>query len=138
MDLEANKDLIRRFSDVLNAAQWDALDDLLTEDFRRHSQATTEMQECSREEFEFLLQGFLASFPDQRTSFDMLIAEGDMVAGYGTYSGTHLGPMGDIPPTGKAGDLKMVGFFRIEGGKIAELWVEWDNMTMLAQLGLLP
>ena len=25
MDLEANKDLIRRFAEVLNAAQWDAL-----------------------------------------------------------------------------------------------------------------
>ena len=54
MGLEANKDLIRRFADVLNAAEWDALDDLLTEDFRRHSQATTDMQECSREEFKLL------------------------------------------------------------------------------------
>ena len=139
MDLDANKDLIRRFADVINAADWDGLDDLLAEDFTRHSQATSEMQEMSsREEFKLLQQGFLASFPDQRTSFDMLVAEGDMVAGYGTYSGTNLGPMGDIPPTGKRGELKVVGFFRIEGGKIAELWVEWDNVAFLTQLGLMP
>ena len=28
--------------------------------------------------------------------------------------------------------------FRIEGGKIAEWWVTWDNMTILRALGHLP
>ena len=37
--LEVNKDLVRRLTDAINAADWNALDDLLTEDFRRHSQA---------------------------------------------------------------------------------------------------
>ena len=53
MDLEANKDLIRRFAEVINAADWDGLDDLLTEDFKRHSQATADMPVLSsREEWD--------------------------------------------------------------------------------------
>jgi len=28
--------------------------------------------------------------------------------------------------------------FRVEGGKIAEWWVTWDNMTILRALGHLP
>jgi hypothetical protein len=28
--------------------------------------------------------------------------------------------------------------FRIETAKIAEIWVEWDNVSRLAQLGLSP
>ena len=53
MDLEANKDLIRRFAEVINAADWDGLDDLLTEDFKRHSQATAAMPVLSsREEWD--------------------------------------------------------------------------------------
>ena len=139
MDAEANKDLVRRFADVINAADWDALDDIMTPDFKRHSQATAEMPEISSlEEFKELQKGFLASIPDQHTSFNMLIAEGDMVAGFGTYAGTHDGPLGDIPPTGKKAELNIMGVFRIEGGKIAELWVEWDNLAFMTQLGLAP
>ena len=28
--------------------------------------------------------------------------------------------------------------FRFEGGKVAEWWVTWDNMTILRALGHLP
>ena len=31
-----------------------------------------------------------------------------------------------------------VAMFRIDSGRIAELWVEWDNVAMLSQLGLFP
>jgi ketosteroid isomerase-like protein len=35
-------------------------------------------------------------------------------------------------------DGPFIAFFRIDSGKIAELWVEWDNVAMLTQLGLSP
>ena len=38
--LEANKNLIHRFTAATNAADWDAFDELLTTDFIRHCQAT--------------------------------------------------------------------------------------------------
>jgi hypothetical protein len=40
------------------------------------------------------------------------------------------------PPRKAQFDLGAV--FRIEGGKIAEWWVAWDNMTILRALGHLP
>jgi steroid delta-isomerase-like uncharacterized protein len=138
MGIGANKELVRRFSEALNAADWEALDDLLTSDFRRHCQATPDVSVQSLEEFKDLQKSFLASFPDQRVDIDTVIAEGDKVGFMGTYSGTHLGPMGDIPPTGKRGEIRMAGFFRIEGGKIAELSVEWDNVAFLTRLGVFP
>jgi steroid delta-isomerase-like uncharacterized protein len=136
--LEANKDLVNRFSAAINTADWDALDELLTEDFRRHSQATPDVQVNSREEFKQLQKSFLASIPDQKITGEMLIAEGDKVAAYATYSGTQTGPMGEFPATGKSVESKFLCIFRIEEGRIAELWVEWDNLAMLSQLGLFP
>ncbi len=136
--LEANKEVVRRFTDILNAADWDALDEVVTEDFRRHSQATAGPPVTSREEFKQLQQSFLVSMPDQHVTTEMLIAEGDKVAGYATYSGTQTGPMGDFPATGNRVESKFLAIFRIEEGKIAELWVEWDNVAMLTQLGLFP
>lgn len=136
--LEDNKNLIHRFTASTNAADWDAFDELLTEDFSRHCQATPDVQVTSREEFKKLQESFLVSMPDQHITIEMLIAEDDMVAGYATYSGTFTGPMGEFQPTGKSVESKFISFFRIEEGRIAELWVEWDNLTMLTQMGLFP
>jgi steroid delta-isomerase-like uncharacterized protein len=136
--LEANKDLVRRFTEALNTANWDALEELVTEDFSRHSQATAGPQVNSREEFIQLQESFLATFPDQLVTLERLIAEGNEVAALATYSGTHTGPMGEYPATGRPVESTFLGLFRIEAGRIAELWVEWDNVAMLTQLGLFP
>ncbi|MCG6912433.1 ester cyclase [bacterium BMS3Abin03] len=136
--LEANKNLILRFTEATNAADWNAFDELLTQDFKRHCQATPNLQVNSREGFKRLQESFLASMPDQKITVKMLIAEGDKVAGYATYSGTLTGPMGEFPATGKSVESKFLSIFRIEEGRIAELWVEWDNLAMLTQLGLFP
>lgn len=136
--LEANKDLVRRFAEVGNAADWDALAELVAEDFTRHSAATAGPPVTSREEFIRLQKSFLASFPDQTVKLERLIAEGDYVATLATYSGTQAGPMGELPATGKTVESPFLGLFRVEDGRIAELWVEWDNLAMLNQLGLFP
>jgi predicted ester cyclase len=77
-------------------------------------------------------------FPDQQVRLDNMIAEGDFVAIRAAYLGTQTGPMDNLPATGKSVDGPFIAFFRIDSGKIAELWVEWDNVAMLTQLGLLP
>jgi len=137
-ELEANKELVRQFTEVTNAADWEALGEIVSDDFTRHSQATEGRPVKSREEFVQLQQTFLSSFPDQRVTTHKLIAEGDMVAALATYSATMTGPMGAFPATGKSADLTFLAIFRIEDGQIAELWVEWDNVAMLSQLGLFP
>jgi hypothetical protein len=30
------------------------------------------------------------------------------------------------------------GYLRVDNGKLAEIWLIWDNMTILGQLGFLP
>ena len=68
----------------------------------------------------------------------MMIAEADYVAGYATYTGTQDGPMGAFPASGKKVEIKFTSIFRFKEGKIAELWVEWDNIAFLTQLGYFP
>ncbi|RMF75923.1 MAG: ester cyclase [Acidobacteria bacterium] len=137
-DLEANKNLVRRFTEVANAADWDRLPELVAEDFVRHSSATPGPPVTSRDQFIRLQQGFLASFPDQRVELEKLVAEDQWVAALATYSGTQTGPIGDFPATGRRVEGPFLALFRIESGRIAELWVEWDNLAMFNQLGLVP
>jgi steroid delta-isomerase-like uncharacterized protein len=137
-DLNANKQLVRDFTEAGNAADWNAFDRLLTDNFTRHSAATAGPDVTSRAGFVELQKSFLATFPDQRVTVRQLVAEGDRVAALATYSGTQTGPMGDFPVTGKAVEVPFLAMFRIESGRIAELWVEWDNVAILTQLGLFP
>lgn len=137
-ELEANKELVQQFNEATNAADWDALAGIVAEDFTRHSAASGEPQVTSRDAFIELQKGFLDSFPDQRVTLHRLVAEGDFVAVQATYSGTQTGPMAGLPATGNTVESPFLGIFRIQSGEIAELWVEWDNLAMLAQLGLFP
>ncbi len=136
--LEANKDLVRRFAEATNAANWDALGGVVAETFTRHSAATPGPPVRSRGDFIRLQESFLVSFPDQRVTIERLVAEGDYVAALATYSGTQTGPMDQFPATDKRVEAPFLSLFRIEDGLIAELWVEWDNLAMLSQLGLFP
>ena len=136
--LDTNKDLIREFTQVLNAADWDALGTIVADSFVRHSAATGGPPVTSRDGFIRLQESFLASVPDQLVTIQQLVAEGDRVAALATYAGTQSGPIGDLPATGNAFAIPFLSIFRIEAGTIAELWVEWDNVAMLTQLGLFP
>ena len=136
--LEANKDLVHRFTAATNAADWDALAEVVAEDFARHSAATPGQPVASRDAFMQLQESFLVSFPDQHVTVERLIAEGDYVAARAVYTGTQTGPMGEFPATGRRVEAPFMAMFRIEAGQIAELWVEWDNLAMLTQLGLFP
>ena len=138
--LEDNKQMVRRvMAEGVNAHNLDVFRAMLAPDYARHSQATTETPEIRGVEAmqEFLKANFTA-FPDWHEKIELMIAEGDKVAYITTGTGTHSGPMGDIPPTGKR--IKVTNYIiqRIEAGKIAETWIGWDNLASLIQLGLFP
>lgn len=136
--LEANTEVVNKFFDAINSQDWDALDNLVIYDIVRHSQATPDVQVKNLEEFKELQKGFLQSFPDQKITLEKMVAEGDYVAVLANYTGTQDGPMPPFPPSGKKLDLRFISFLRFEQGKIAEIWVEWDNLASLTQLGHFP
>ena len=137
-DLLQNKALIRQFVEIGNSRQLDHLVDVVADDFVRHCQATPQLSVRSREDFRAFMEQDAATFPDSKVTLHQLIAEGDRVAVWATYNGTQDGQMGPFPPTGKLMNLDFGAIFRIEKGKIAELWVTWDNVAGMTQLGLFP
>ena len=135
---ETNKKIVRAFADAGNRNDLDAFDALLAPDFVRHCEATPEVNVTTCEDFKQFYRETAKTFPDQRMNLDRLVAEGDYVAFWGTFSGTQKGPMGPFPPTDKQMESEIAGMFRIDSGRIAELWVTWDNLAGLVQLGLFP
>lgn len=133
-----NKAVVMEAIDVLNNHEYEKLDQLYAQDFKRYCQATPEAVVESLDDFKVLLAEWDKEFPDNYSELDMIAAEGDLVAFYMTYSGTQEGQMGPFPPTGKKMSLECAGFHRLVDGKIAETWITWDNLATLTQLGLFP
>lgn len=136
--VEENKALVLAFVEADNTADYDALDELLTDDFQRHSSATPGLVITNREEMKQFMQANHATFPDFHAAVKMIAAEADLVALYVILTATMEGPLGEFPPTGASLEAPYMAMFRIEDGLIAELWVEWDNVNFLSQLGLFP
>jgi len=80
-------------------------------------------------------RGVVVAFPDVHANIQDLIAEGDRVVERTNAQGTHKGEFNGIPPTGRPVTWSELHVYRIENGKIAELWSEIDFLGMMTQLG---
>jgi len=136
--LEANKNIVRQFSEAFNNHDYQALDGIVAPNFIRHSQATPDVHISSLEAFKQFCKMSAESIPDMKGVIEIIVAEGDFVAVYATFTGTQTGPMGPFSATNKKMESKTMAFFKLEDGKITELWIEWDNLAMLSQLGHFP
>lgn len=136
--LDANKHVILRIAEAINTRDFEALDELVSPNVRRHSAATPNVKVENLEQFKSFLKQDIATCPDSRQEINMILAEGNLVAMHATYLGTQTGPMGPFPPSGKKLELPIIAIFRLQDGRVAEIWVEWDNLNALNQLGHFP
>jgi steroid delta-isomerase-like uncharacterized protein len=67
-----------------------------------------------------------------------IFSSGDRVVVRWTGSGTHVGEVNGIPPTGKSVRVDAITIHRMQSGKIAETWEVWDTLGFLQQLGVVP
>jgi predicted ester cyclase len=134
---EENKALFRQFIDrVINEKDADAVDDLMDANYIEHNPAPG--QAPGVEGIKELINALFTGFPDLTTSLDVLIAEGDLVVGHMTTSGTHKGELMGIPATGKKVSFTETHIVRIANGKGVEHWGNQDDLGMMQQLGVIP
>ena len=136
--IEINKAVVNQWNEIINTGTFDRMVELFTPDFVRHSQAGGDIQIQGLEEYKRYQKMILAAFPDEHNTINLMVAEGDYVALYNTLTATQKGSYGSFPATGKKITSEYIGICRLENGKIAEIWVEWDNLAMLTQLGHFP
>ena len=78
------------------------------------------------------------AFPDLRFTIEELVAEGDIVAGRLTMSGTHEGPLMGMQPTGRWVRQDHMRFVRFRDGKAVEHWGVRDDVGTIQQMGVMP
>ena len=132
---EANKAVVRKVREEgYRAGCLHMLDGSYARDFVYHGPAMTETQH-GLAALKEMLEPFLEALPDFGETILQQIAEGDMVASRIEGSGTHLGPLLGVAPTGQRITWTAMSFCHFDQGRIAEEWVEFDGLNVLQQLG---
>ncbi|MFN0165090.1 MAG: ester cyclase [Bryobacteraceae bacterium] len=134
----ATEALIRRWiEEVLNKGNLDVVDEIYAED--AVFGATLIPETRGRQAIKELVTAVRAAFPDIRYSLlGEPVVHGDRCAYRWTAGGTHGGEFLGIAPTGSYVTHSGTGTYRVRGGKIAELWGDWDALGMMQQLGAAP
>lgn len=138
MSVEENKALVRHFIEAFNTGNLAIVDEIVATDFVLHDTAVPE-EIRGIEGVKQWVNLQRTAFSDMRVTILDLVAEGDKVAKHWTFSGTHKGEFGGIPPTGKQVTLELaLSIYRFTGGKIAEIWMGYNALLMMQQLGVIP
>ena len=131
----SNTRIARRYpEEVATERNLDLIDELLTEDFVEHGMFGEIT--VGREADKAKMQRFFDAFADFSATVEDAVAEDDTVALRVTLRGRHEGEFMGIAPTGKSFEIQNMVFVRLEGGKIAERWIQPDGLGLMRQLGV--
>lgn len=132
MALNDNKELVRRFvAAIWNGEETDLASELVHPDYAVGEGRGPDAVIASAAVYR-------TAFPDMRWEIEQLIAEGEWVAARLTLTGTHLGPFGEIAPTGRRVLMREMIFWRVVDGKLHTVWAQADALGLRVQLGAIP
>lgn len=135
-----NREIVSQFLTAVSSQDDATAAALTAEEITFHSRSKGARTDSA----ENFLHGQRGSFPDAAMTIDLLVAEGDTVAAYVTWSGTLQGDTVTVSdqdvsiPEGQR-DAEWVGsvFFQVDCGKIAEVWPIIDRLGHLMNLGVI-
>jgi len=132
----ATEDLVRRWhQDLFVAGNLEAASEIVAPDFVAHITGREFHGVEGAKQAATLMR---TAFPDMRIQHLDVIGFEDRVAIRWAGDGTHRGDYAGVPPTGKRIHIEGVDMFHVERGKIAEVWVAYDNLGVLQAMGAIP
>jgi steroid delta-isomerase-like uncharacterized protein len=135
---EQNKAIARRALELFSSGDLDELDELVTEDAVDHDTQNPNAGTHGPEGAKQTAGIYRAAFSDLKITVEDQIADGDKVVTRWTAVGTQDGDLAGLPASGRSSTVTGITIDRIEGGKIAESWGNWDTLGMMQQLGAVP
>lgn len=136
MQPDENKAIIRRFVEAADRSDFEEATQCLSPDITVHMGGMPEPLDLAT--FFRFGQAWHSAFPDEETTFEVQIAEGDKVVSRMSSRATHAGEFQGLPPTGKEVTVTGIWIDRVAGGKITERWGQVDMLGLMQQLGVVP
>jgi steroid delta-isomerase-like uncharacterized protein len=133
----SNKELSRRFTELFSTGDETVADEVLGAEVLFHG-TVGDGELRGIEAIKAFVAGYRRAFPDAVSTVEDQVAEGDKVVTRWRARGTHQGPLGGLPATGREFEMTGVTIERFAAGKIVEVWVARDEPGFLRQLGVVP
>jgi len=131
---DSNIRLVYRFTDECwNDGDLARVSELVAEDCRHHDRVFPHMAPGPAS-MQLLIERVRRAFPDLKFKILDATAERDAVKVHWSATATQAAEFLGIPPRNKFASIKGTSTYRIAGGKIAENWMKWDVMSLMAQL----
>ena len=134
---ESNKQVSRRFTELFGTDDATLADAVFAPDVVFHG-AVPDGDLRGIEAVKGFVAAYRAAFPDARSTVEDHVAEGDTVVTRWRARGTHAGPLGELPATGRPFDIEGITIERFAAGRIAEIWVARDELGLMRQIGAMP
>ena len=133
---EQMKGVVHRvFADLFNSGRYEAVPEIYAGNCVVHERGKTFPIDHSIAEG----KNFRSAAPDVRMTPGEMTVQGDIVSVSWTGRGSHTGRAnGLMKPTGKHFQVSGNSRFRIENGKIVEIWNDWDRNELFRQIGVSP
>jgi predicted ester cyclase len=80
------------------------------------------------------LRAVVRAFPDYRWDLRHLVIEPPWIAAHFADTGTHRGRFLGVPATGRSVSTQEFALYRVDAGRIVEVWVTADDLQLLQQL----
>ncbi|MDQ3567944.1 MAG: ester cyclase, partial [Actinomycetota bacterium] len=132
--VERNKHVYRRYIEILNAQDFDALPEVVDPARYREICVGFTPGWVNLPDAVASLRQVLTGIPDLNARIDDSVAEGDRVYARLTVRGTNTGRFYGIPATGGAYEVNMFDYATIEDGRIVERIQQSDTLSQMRQM----
>jgi len=130
---EENKRIVNRiYDEAISSGLYDVINELAAPNFKSHG---LPMPVNGPEEFRNSIETFRAAFPDLYMLVEEQIADGERVTNQGYITGTHRAEYLGVPASGEQIKVNVISIWRFEEGKLAEIWLQLDNLSLMQQIG---
>jgi predicted ester cyclase len=131
-----NQIAVKFTEEIWDKGNLNVADEVFSIDFMDHDPVQGQLPGLNG--YKQMVMEFRNAFPDLRVKNEDVIVEGNKVVVRWAAHGKHSGQLMNISPTNKQVTLKGIDILLVENNKISERWGEFDALSMLSQLGVLP
>jgi len=149
-ETERNRDVVRRYLELMNRGDWKQAAALFAPDVRHHLGNWQQGEEGlvqGQDKLTDTHEDIFRTFPDWKMEIVDMVAEGESVVVRCKVSGTHKGVgakringgfLVGVQPTGKHFVVQHIHWYKLRDGIIIDHFANRDDLGMTQQLGLLP
>jgi steroid delta-isomerase-like uncharacterized protein len=131
-----NIEIITRFEHAFRAGDQATIDELCDPGLVDHNPAPG--HEPTLAGFKQKIAGFAAIFPDLEEDLQDVVASGGTVATRWVVTGSQQQDFMGIPAAGRTIRVEGMNFYRLENGRVTDIWTQFDGVGLQQQLGALP